>query len=203
MNVEYIGVEGAKLDNAFISCDNLVSEFNNRLHEEEFVNEFCAPLQREGSYFYRTSNLCEQSEYKVEIMSVHENGIVVRIACLADLGTHKNNISTSALLIIRDNDVPKFIIDGVDSFVNKELSHDNDLVWSKVNQNVISEAMDSLGKRIDEPFYVGVRPKDTILTKGHNEKKRIEISTSILERLGEFSLYLDTIGREDNPSLNM
>ena len=203
MNVEYIGVDGAKLDDAFTSYNTLVNDFNNRLHNEEFVNEFITPIQREGEYFYRACNLCDQVEYKVEIISVHEEGLLIRLACLSDLGVHKGNIPTSAALIVKDNDVPKFIVDGIDAFVNKDFAQENDLIWSKANENIVSEVVQSLGQRIDEPFYVGSRPKDTILTKSHNEKKIGVIKQSIMNRLGSLSLYLDTIGKDEEQGLSL
>lgn len=203
MNVEYIGVDGAKLDDAFTSYDTLVNDFNNRLHNEEFVTEFITPLQKERSFFYRTCNLCDQIEYKVELVSVHENGLLIRLSCLSDLGVHKNNVATSAALVIKDNDVPKFIIDGIDSFMNREFANENDLIWSKTNEKIMLCVMETLGQRIDEPFYVGDRPKDTILTKIHNEKKRLIVKKSLLERLNSLSLYLDTIGKEDDMGLSI
>ena len=197
MNIQYIGVEGATLDNAFTGSDTLVNLLNKRLKDEVFFNELGNPAYLNNKNFYRTFDLIEgEIDYKVEIESIHEKGMVIELICAVDAGMNKYNTATSGLLILKDDDVPKFIITGIDARENKEMAKKEDIIWTKVNEEITKELISDLGKRIDEPYLVGEKPKDTLLTKNHNQKKMMEVKNKLYERLGYFTDYVNSFETE-------
>ena len=197
MNIQYIGVEGAKLDNAFNGSDTLINLLNKRLKDEVFFNELGSPAYLNNKNFYRTFDLIEgETDYKVEIESIHEKGMVIELICAVDAGMNKYNTATSGLLILKDDDVPKFIITGIDARENKEMAKKEDIIWTKVNEEITKELISDLGKRIDEPYLVGEKPKDTLLTKNHNQKKMMEVKNKLYERLGYFTDYVNSFETE-------
>lgn len=202
MNIQYIGIEGAKLDNAFNGSDTLVNLLNKRLRDEVFFNELGNPAYLNNKNFYRTFDLVEgETDYKVEIKSIHEKGMAISLTCAVDTGINKYNTATSGLLILKDGDAPKFIITGIDARENKEISKKEDIIWTKVNEEITKELISELGKRIDEPYLVGEKPKDTLLTKKHNQKKMIEAKNKLYERLGYFTDYVNSFGEEQEMSM--
>lgn len=195
MNIEYIGIEGAVLDNAFTGSETLVNLLNKRLKDDNFLNEFVNPGFVDGKYFYRTFDLLEgEVDYKVGVESLHESGLVIRLTCMIDAGINKYNTASSGLLILKDLEVPKFIITGIDAHQNSDLASDDDVVWTIVNKDKTEKLINDLGKRIDETYLVGVKPKDTFLTKAHNHKKTMEVKNELFERLGSFMDYVDSFG---------
>lgn len=197
MNIQYIGVEGAKLDNAFNGSNTLINLLNKRLKDEVFFNELGNPAYLNNKNFYRTFDLIEgETDYKVEIESIHEKGMVIELICAVDAGMNKYNTATSGLLILKDDDVPKFIITGIDARENKEMAKKEDIIWTKVNEEITKELIGDLGKRIDEPYLVGEKPKDTLLTKNHNQKKMMEVKNKLYERLGYFTDYVNSFETE-------
>ena len=197
MNIQYIGVEGAKLDNAFNGSNTLINLLNKRLKDEVFFNELGNPAYLNNKNFYRTFDLIEgETDYKVEIESIHEKGMVIELICAVDAGMNKYNTATSGLLILKDDDVPKFIITGIDARENKEMAKKEDIIWIKVNEEITKELISDLGKRIDEPYLVGENPKDTLLTKNHNQKKMMEVKNKLYERLGYFTDYVNSFETE-------
>ena len=197
MNIQYIGMEGAKLDNAFNGSDTLINLLNKRLKDEVFFNELGNPAYLNNKNFYRTFDLIEgETDYKVEIESIHEKGMVIELICAVDAGMNKYNTATSGLLILKDDDVPKFIITGIDARENKEMAKKEDIIWTKVNEEITKELISDLLKRIDEPYLVGEKPKDTLLTKNHNQKKMMEVKNKLYERLGYFTDYVNSFETE-------
>ena len=140
MNIQYIGIEGAKLDNAFNGSDTLVNLLNKRLRDEVFFNELGNPAYLNNKNFYRTFDLVEgETDYKVEIKSVHEKGMAISLTCAVDAGINKYNTATYGLLILKDGEAPKFIITGIDARENKEISKKEDIIWTKVNEERTKE----------------------------------------------------------------
>ena len=202
MNIQYIGVEGAKLDNAFNGSNTLINLLNKRLKDEVFFNELGNTAYLNNKNFYRTFDLVEgETDYNVEIKSIHEKGITIGLMCAVDAGFNKYNVATSGLLILKDGDEPKFVITGIDARENKEIAKKEDIIWTKVNEEIAKQLVSDLGNRIDEPYLVGKKPKDTMLTKNHNQKKMMEVKNKLYERLGYFTDYVNSFSEEQGISM--
>lgn len=191
MNVEYIGVDGAKIDSLFTDGEHLAKALNKKLNDEEFFNDFCNTGYVDGKYFYRKFNLFDQSDYKVSLHSLHKNGIVIDFRCVRDTGYNKYNIATSGLLIIKDGLMPTFVVNGIDGQENRDISG-KETVWFDVNQDAVKKLIGELGPRIDTPYLVGEKPKDNMITKNYNQKKHSELLNTLYVKLGYLNEYMNT-----------
>lgn len=192
MNVEYIGYPDVTLDSHFYNGHELTSSLNEMFKTEGFVKDFTTLGYYDGSSYYRSFNLDSNGDYQVSIVSVHENGVALQVKCIIDAGSAKYNTATSAMVIFKDGELPKFVIDGIDGRVNTNVDNPNNSFWISVNQEIVERLISELGKRVDGPL-VGTKPKDNILTRRLNQKNEALARTYVDSRIEHVGHVLDAL----------
>ena len=153
MNIEMINAENAEISDIFESYEELIGNVSKFIQSN--LDAFCTPINRT----YRTFKLdAYPNDYiSVKIEGIYENGIVIRIVAHRDHNTYYDAINTTGLLIIKENECPKFIIDAISGLKkeNEKFETNNEpTLFIKTNQNEIESEINKLGKRIDKK-YVG------------------------------------------------
>lgn len=173
MNVEMIGVENAKICDIFEDYEQLINEVNNFIQLN--LDDFCSTkriINKENNsydYYYKTFKLDAYPNdfISVQIEGIYEKGIVIKITSHRDTGLYHDGINTSGLLILNENDNPKFIINRIDEIVNKT---QND---SKPNKKEVELEINKLGKRIDEKYLGKQKFNFYYNVKRHQHKMNI------------------------------
>lgn len=173
MDINYIGVEGAKLDSYIENYENVMSDFNNLLKSQTAI-EFLSSVD---SY----KNFCSYKElfpgnypdFSVKLDGVYENGLVFEFEIKGDAGPGHYNDLTSALLFVNNNSNEfNYVISYIDARVNEKCGDKSSYKAAK-NENIIKKLESDLGKRIDRTFYVGYRKPEYFLTKSKEKKRAI------------------------------
>ena len=136
---------------------------------------------------------------KVQLKGVYDGGVVYEITCISDVASNRYNTITKGLLIVRNDEVIKFIINGVDNRVNHVNPSDKWL--ASCNEDEVTMELASIGKRVDTPL---VDTRENIFKRMHgkkireltNEKVQLLIKKSIL--IMEKSLYDLKDEKEEN-----
>lgn len=178
MNIQYIGLEGAKLEGYIKDSEQVVRDLISIIKENPGkISESITDPYTEVYYYPElhigpktTEDADISTDCYVSIDSVYENGIVFNFEIKGDEEAGKYNILTNAKLIIKYGEEPKYIISAVDARVNRELVSATSY-RAAINEEIIAKSISKLGKRIDAPLYVGIR-KDNIFTEKRNNKKR-------------------------------
>ena len=154
---------------------------------KENINDFSTlqktTTEKSINFTYRNFKLDKYPDdyIGITIYGIYQKGIIIRIMAHSDLGFYKYDNITSGLLIIKENENPKLIIDAIDGRIehNKVLTNTNQSkLFINVNQHEIQLEIDKLGKRIDHN-YVGKIKKNIY----YNEKKHQEKIDIIKEKI--------------------
>ena len=174
MNVEMIGIENAKISDVFENYEYLIDNVSKFIQSN--LDTFCTSINH--SYQSFKLETYPNDYISIEIQGIYENGIIIRIIAHRDHNTYHDAICTSGLLIIKENEYPKFIIDSISSLEkeNEKFKVNNKSnIFIKINQNEVELEINKLGKRIDEK-YVG-KEKPNVF----NSVKRQQYKNNIMK----------------------
>ena len=170
MNIEIIGIEDALIDENFENVEELVLNFKEAANQN--FSTFCIPSQVPGSkncYEFNSIPLNYNGSFiTAKIVGAYENGMMFEIKSHVDEAANKNNIATNALLIIKNDERPCFIITHIDRRYeqNKKLiNKDDSSVLIPVNRKKVLEIFNSLGANALEKNYVGERKNANFINK--------------------------------------
>ena len=180
MNVELIDVNEADINNVFKKPKDLIESIIKYIKEN--LDTFCTPTKNipkeKINFTYNTIKLNEYpNDYiSIEIQGIYQKGIIIKVLANSSRGIYNYDTITSGLLIINEDKTPMFIIDQIDGRKEQNMNIakiTTPTLFIKTNQNIITEEIKALGKRIDQ--------KKVLIIKNnihYNEKKyhqKIEI----------------------------
>ena len=175
MNIKMINVENAQINDIFENYEQLIGEISNFIQSN--LDVFCTirkTIDKKNNIYNCTYQRFRIDAYEndcisAEIYGIYQKGIIIKIIAHSNPGIYKYDTITSGLLIFKENENPKLIIDTIDGRIehNRIFTNTNQSkLFINVNQLEIKQELDKLGQRIDKN-YVG-RIKNNIF---YNETK--------------------------------
>lgn len=171
MNLEYIGVDGAIIDDHFIVPDEMIDKYVSSIRR--YFDHVTIPSAYHGYHYYNNLILNFGNYISAKIQGVYENGVVFEFVCHIDDAACKYDTATSAYLIVMDDgSKPVFIIDSIDARCNdKRLGYKREKYWLRTNKEYVDKYFSKLGERIDLDNFIGSRLKENIINRRRLQKK--------------------------------
>lgn len=171
MNIEYIGIDGAIIDEHFKVPDDMIDRYVSL--SKSYLDYIIKPTSCRFEHKYISLGLGFSNFVSAEIQGVYENGVVFKFICHIDNAACKYDDATSAYLIVMDDgSKPIFIINGIDARCNVEsLGCERDCFLIKTNKEYVDLYFSKLGKRIDFDNFIVPESKKNISSRRRLQKK--------------------------------
>ena len=171
MNIEYIGVDGAIIDEHFKVPDEMIDRYVSMT--KSYLDYIIKPTSCRFEHNYISLALGYSNYVSAEIQGVYENGVVFEFICHIDNAACKYDDATSAYLIVMDDgSKPIFIINGIDARCNDvSLGSERECFLIKTNKEYINLYFSKLGKRIDFDNFLVPESKKNIISRRRLQEK--------------------------------
>ena len=171
MNIEYIGIDGAIIDEHFKVPDDMIENYVSLM--KTYSDYIITPTSCRFEHKYISLGLGFSNYVSAEIQGVYENGVVFKFICHIDNAACKYDDATSAYLIVMDDgSKPIFIINGIDARCNdKSLGCERDSFLIETNKEYVDLYFSILGKRIDFDNFIVPESKKNIISRRRLQKK--------------------------------
>lgn len=171
MDIKYIGVEGATIDEHFKAPDEMIEKYVSMMRS--YYDYIMKSTSCRYEHRYISLALGFSNYVSAEIQGVYENGVVFEFICHIDNAASRYDTATSAYLIVKDDgSKPIFIISGIDGRCNEEkLGYDRNNFLIKTNKEYIEEYFSKLGERIDLDIFIVSESEKNIIKRRRLQKK--------------------------------